>query len=151
VLKKRSSSDSLVDTKGNERGRTEGAVCSDLDALLLNPLDQSVLLKVGVKFDWGRRRTLVERLKRLTWFLSITLTLENGRLDLGIGQEVHDELDVEVGDTNVASNTVLNQLLEFGPALVKRGTVKGKLLLTRLEPTSGVSGLDSDVLQRNGD
>jgi hypothetical protein len=85
------------------------------------------------------------------WFLSITLTLENGRLDLGIGQEVHDELDVEVGDTNVASNTVLNQLLKFGPALVKRGTFKGNLLLTGLEPTSGVSSLDSDVLQRNGD
>jgi hypothetical protein len=35
-----------------------------LDALLLNPLDQILLLKVGVKFDWGRRRTLVERLKK---------------------------------------------------------------------------------------
>lgn len=51
VLKERSSGDSLVNTEGDEGGRTEGAVSSDLNALFLDPLDQGALLKVGVEFN----------------------------------------------------------------------------------------------------
>jgi hypothetical protein len=51
MLKKRSSLDSTVDTKGNERSRSEGTVSSDLDTLFLDPVDQGGLLEVRVKFN----------------------------------------------------------------------------------------------------
>jgi len=77
--------------------------------------------------------------------------LKSSRLDLSIGQEVHEKLNVEVGDTNVAGKTIGNKLLNFSPALVHGSTVKGDLVLTRLEPARGVSSLDGNVLQGNGD
>jgi hypothetical protein len=77
--------------------------------------------------------------------------LKSSRLDLSVGQEVHKKLNVEVGDTNVAGKTLLNQLLNLRPALVHGSTVKSDLVLTRLEPARGVSGFDGNVLQGNGD
>lgn len=145
----------MVDTEGNEGSRTEGAVGSDLYTLLLDPLDQNVLLEVGMEFNYeGKRKIRLVKAVQVSLKVQntvVTRTLENSGLDLGIGQEVHEELDVEVGDTNVASNAVFNQLLQLRPALVEGSTVKGNLVLTRLEPLRGIGSIVGNVLQGNGD
>jgi hypothetical protein len=77
--------------------------------------------------------------------------LKNSRFNLGIGQEVHDKLDVHVGDTNVTSKTGINKLLELGPQLMERRTLKFNLVSSGLVPSRRVSSLNSNMLERNRD
>lgn len=110
-------------TSSDKGSRAEGRVSGDGDALGLDPLDQILLLKVRVQLD-----------------------LEKGWLDLGVGEHVHQQLDVKVRDTNVADKAGFDELFHFGPAFVHRGTVQGDLIFTGLIPAGRILLFDRDIL-----
>lgn len=77
-------------------------------------------------------------------------TLEDSGLDVGIGQEIQNELDIKVGDTNVLGLARLGNLFHLAPAILHGRAFKLNLGGTiGLIPAWWISGFQSNVLQRN--
>ena len=83
----------------------EGRVGCDGDALALGIFDETVLGEVWVVFD-----------------------LEGGRGDLGVAEEVHEELAVEVADADGFGQTVGYELLHGRPGLLDGGVTRDDIL-----------------------
>lgn len=109
-----------------EAERTERRVGSDAETFLLDVLDQTGLDEVRVVLD-----------------------LENSRTDASVAEQVHDQLGVEVGDTDAAGELLVNQRLHSSPGLLD-GSV-AELDLVSLAPAGGVLDGGVDVFQRNGE
>lgn len=76
-------------------------------------------------------------------------TLENSRLDVGISQEIQNELDVKVGDTNVLGLARLGDLFHLAPAVLHGRAFKLNFGGTvGLIPAGWISSFQSNVLQR---
>lgn len=111
----------------NEALWAEGRVCCDGDTLALGIVDESLLGQVGVVFD-----------------------LKSGRADTRITEQVHDELDVEVADTNVTGKTLLSDILHCRPGLLDC-SIAGDERVALVEETRGVADGRVDVFQRHGE
>lgn len=83
----------FLETQGAERG-----VCGDDDALALDVFDKLLLLEVRVM-----------------------LNLERGRTNASMAQEVHDELNAEVANTNAAGEFLVDQRLHGLPCFLDSG------------------------------
>lgn len=108
---------------------TEGGVGSDLDTLALSPLNELALSKVGVVLD-----------------------LEGGDGVAVVLLEIHQGLDGEVGDTERAGETLVNEGLHGLPGLLDGGI--GELELKRVGgvgPARGVADSGVDELESDGE
>lgn len=83
----------FLETQGTERG-----VCGDDDALALDVFDELLLLEVRVM-----------------------LNLEGGGTNASMAQEIHDELNAEVANTNAAGEFLVDQRLHGLPCLLDSG------------------------------
>lgn len=110
-----------------ERGRAERAVGSDGDALTLGKLEELLLGEVGVVLD-----------------------LEGGRADLGVAEEVVDQLGLEVGDTNAAGEAGIDEALHGGPGLLDGG-LAGANLIALVVPAGRVADGGVDILKGDGE
>ena len=89
-----------------ERRRPEGRVRRNRDAVLLRVLDQPCLHEVRVVLDLqGRRR------------------------DLGVAEEVHDQLRAEVADSDALRQPFLDQLLHLRPSFLDGGFAEGEFVI----------------------
>ena len=107
--------------------RAQGGVGRDGDALALGVLHEARLGEVGVVFD-----------------------LEGRGRDLGVPEEVHDELAVEVADPDRLGHAVAHQLLHGRPRLLDRG-VAGHDLLSVVGEAGRVPVRGVDVLEGDGE
>lgn len=105
----------FLETQGTERG-----VCGDDDALALDVFDELLLLEVRVM-----------------------LNLECGGTNASMAQEVHNELDAEVANTNAASEFLVDQRLHGLPCFLDSGIAEcdfavcvptGRVALGRVNP-----------------
>lgn len=119
----------------NERGRAKGGVAGDGNVVLLSHGDELGLGEVRVVLD-----------------------LEDGRGDLGVRQQIVDQLGVEVGDTNGLEDALgvlggLDELLQGAPGL-RDGDLGqgGGLGLLLVGPEAGPSQLlKGNELESNGE
>lgn len=87
-----------VHVQFDETQGTEGGVCGDDDALVLDVFDELLLLEVWVMLD-----------------------LEGGRTNASVAQEVHDELSAEVAYTDAAGEFLVDQRLHGLPCFLDSG------------------------------
>lgn len=111
-----------------EGSRTEGRVGGDGNALVGSQLDQVRLDQVGVVLD-----------------------LQGSRRDLGVAEEVVEELALEVGDTDALGELVLNEALHGSPGLLDGGLGGADLGLAIVVPAGRVSDGGVDVLEGDGE
>lgn len=110
-----------------ERGRAEGAVGGNGNALVLGKAEELVLDEVGV-----------------------VLNLEGGWADLCVPEEVVDELGLEVGDADVLGEALGDEALHSGPRLLDGG-LAGADLITLVLPARRVADGGVDVLGGDGE
>ena len=111
-----------------EGSRAERRVSSDGDALSLGEVEEVLLDEVGVVLD-----------------------LEGGRADLGVAEEVVQELGLEVGDTDALGETLLDEALHGGPGLLDGGLGGADLALAVIVPAGRVADGRVDVLEGDGE
>ena len=111
-----------------ERGRAEGGVGGHGDALSLGEVEEVLLDEVGVVLD-----------------------LEGGGADLGVAEEVVQELGLEVGDTDALGETLLDERLHGGPGLLDGGLGGADLALAVKVPAGRVADRGVDVLEGDGE
>lgn len=120
--------DGVLHVELEEAGRAEGAVGGDGDALLLGQVQQLLLDEVRVVLD-----------------------LQGGRADLGVPQQVIDELGLEVGDTNALGEATAYQPLHGSPSLLDGGLAGTDLGGTVIVPTRRVADRRVDVFKSDGE
>lgn len=76
--------------------------------------------------------------------------LKGGRADTCISEQVHDELDAEVADTNATSKTLLSDGFHRGPGLLDCSIACHESVVLVEEPR-GVANGRIDIFQRNGE
>lgn len=128
VLEERSEGLGVGEVELVEGGRAEGGVGGDGDTLVLGEADEVGLDEVGVVLD-----------------------LKGGGADLGVAEEVVDQLALEVGNANGAGKTLLNEALHGAPGLLNGGVGAADLGDTVVEPAGRVADRGVDVLEGNGE
>lgn len=119
----------VLEAEADERGGAERGVGGDGDALLFSEFDEFGLDEVGVVLD-----------------------LEGGGGDLGGAEEVVDQLGLEVGDPDAASELLPDQvLLEALPGLRDGGVAPHDLGLAVLVPARGVANGGVDPFEGYGE
>lgn len=113
--------------KLDKRGRAEGAIGGDRNALSLSELDEFWLDKVGMVLD-----------------------LQGGWWDLRVAKEVVEQLSLEVGYANTPSEALANEPLHSSPRLLYGGLGGTDLLLTIVVPAWGISHRGIDILKSDG-
>jgi len=112
-----------------EAGGAERAVGSDGNALLLGKVKEKLLNEVGVVLD-----------------------LEGSGADLGVAEEVVEELGLEVGDTDALGQTLLDEALHSGPGLLDGGLAGADLGASIIVvPARGVADRGVDILEGDGE
>ena len=127
VLDEGSELDGVLHVELEEAGGAERAVGGDGDALLLGEVEELLLDEVGVVLD-----------------------LEGGGADLGVAEEVVDQLALEVGDTNALGEALADEALHGGPGLLDAG-IAGADLVALIVPAGGVADRGVDVLEGDGE
>lgn len=117
----------VVHVELHERGGAEGAVGRDGDALGLGEVEELLLDEEGVVLD-----------------------LERGGGDLGVAEEVVDELRLEVGDADALGQLLLDERLHGGPRLLDGGLAAANLIAL-VVPAGGVADRGVDVLESHGE
>jgi len=120
--------DSVVHVELDPGRRTERAVSRDGDAVDLAKGDELSLAQIGVKLD-----------------------LENLRLVLGIAENINEERAVDVADTDVASETFVDELLHRLVRLLVRGILELYLALAIVVPLGRVASFGVDILDGDGE
>lgn len=111
-----------------ERSRAEGGVGGHGDALSLGKVEEVLLDEVGVVLD-----------------------LKSGGADLGVAEEVVQELGLEVGDANALGETLLDERLHGRPGLLDGGLGGANLALAIKVPAGRVADRGVDVLEGDGE
>ena len=119
--------DGVLHVELEEAGGAEGAVGGDGDALALGEVEQLLLDEVGVVLD-----------------------LEGGRADLGVAEEVVDQLALEVGDADALGEAGGDEGLEGAPGLLDGG-LAGADLVALIVPAGGVADRGVDPLEGDGE
>lgn len=81
----------------------------------------------------------------------MVLDLEGSRRDLGVAEEVVEELGLEVGDTDALGETASDEGLHGGPCLLDGGLGRADLGLAVVVPAGRVSDGGVDVLEGDGE